>query len=436
MRKIGIVFFVFLLNSALGQSRPQVLQYATLDSCIQYALKYQPAINQSRIDEQIADRQIKTKLADWLPQINLNANYQNNFLLQSTQFGNTVVNIGSFNLSSAQFILTQTIFDRDVLLARTSAKDVKQEFSQLTTNTKIAVVAEVSKAFYNVLLSLKQIDLLNEDILLLERNLKDAYNQYKGGLVDKTDYQRATIALNNIKAQKKTAEELLKSKYAILKLLMSYPPEKDLQILYDSNQLVDQALAVDTSQILKYEDRIEYQLLITKKRLLEDNLRYYKWGYLPTLNAFGQYNFNYFNNQFAKLYSTNFPTAYAGLGLAFPIFQGTKRYQQVKVAQLQLQRLDFDFEAVRDSISAQYTQSMATYKANLANYYVQKDNLALAKEVYQVIQLQYRSGIKTYLDVVTSNNDLFLAQINLVNAGFQVLINKVEVLRSLGTLRY
>jgi outer membrane protein len=157
---------------------------------------------------------------------------------------------------------------------------------------------------------------------------------------------------------------------------------------------------------------------------------------LPSLSAFGQYNFNYFNNQFVKLYNQNFPNAYAGLSLSFPIFQGTKRSQQIKVAQLQLDRADYDFRAMRDSIGSQYTQSMAAYKSNLANYFTQKENLGLAKDVYNVIQLQYRSGIKTYLDVITANNDLFLAQINFINAAYQVLINKIDVQRSLGTLKY
>lgn len=436
MKKIGILLFLFLAEKAFSQSRSGLLTNASLDSCIQYALKYQPSVNQSLIDEQIAAREIKSKLADWLPQINLNANYQNNFLLQKTQFGNNVINIGSYNASAAQFILTQTIFDRDVLLAHASSNDVKLEFKQLTINTRIAVVAAVSKAFYDVLLSLKQIDLITEDIVLLERSLRDAYNQYKGGIVDKTDFQRATITLNNARSQKRTAQEQLKSKYATLKLLMSYPQDQRLDIVYDSSQLMDQALTVDTSQQVDYNNRIEYQLLITQKRLLQYNLKYYKWGYLPSLSAFGQYNLNYFSNQFEKLYSVNYPTANAGITLSFPIFQGTKRSQQVRMAELQLNRVDYDFFAMKDSISAEYTQSLASYKSNLSNYFVQKENLSLAREVYEIIRLQYSNGVKTYLDVVTANNDLFTAQINLVNAAFQVLINKIDVQRSLGTLRY
>ncbi|MBS1600069.1 MAG: TolC family protein [Bacteroidetes bacterium] len=431
-----LLIFFLQIDIANAQKTDSLLRDANLQNCVQYALKHQPAVNQSLIDEQITDREIKSKLADWLPQLNLNANYQNNFHLQSAQFGAQLINIGTYNSSSAQFALTQTIFNRDVLLAKTSEKDVRTGAKQLTTNTRIYVAANVTKAFYDVLLSIKKIELLDEDIVLLDRSMKDAYNQYKGGLVDKTDYQRATIALNNSKAQKKNGEEELKIKYATLKLLMSYPPGEELHLVYDSLQLANEAAAVDTLENLNLNNRIEYQLMLTQKKLQEANIKYYKWGFLPSLSAFGQYNFNYLNNEFSKLYSQNYPNSYAGLSLSFPIFQGTKRIQQLRIAQLQMKRLDYDFVALRDSISAQYTQALAVYKSNLTNFQVQRENLALAKEVYDIIQLQYRSGIKTYLDVVTANNDLFLAQINYTNAVYQVLINKVDVELALGTLQY
>ena len=439
-RRLGFLTLALTIILAgqrtLAQSVDSVLAVATLDSCVQYALKHQPLANQSLLDEQIAEREIKTKLADWLPQLNLNANYQNNFLLSKTNFGGNVINIGNFNNSSVQFSLTQTIFDRDVLLARTSAKDVRLQFKQLTTNYKIAIAANVSKAYYDVLLSFRQITLIKEDILLLERSLKDAYNQYKGGLVDKTDYKRATISLNNARAQLRTSEEQMLSKFSVLKQLMSFPQQSDLQLRYDSVALANEVLALDTNQQVNYANRIEYQLLETQKRLLQDNLKYYKWGFLPSLSAFGQYNFNYFDNEFAKLYNNNFPNAYAGLSLSFPIFQGTKRFHQVRMAQLQLQRAELDFRAIKDSIGSQYAQALALYKSNLTNYFIQKENLTLATDVYDVIQLQYRQGVKTYLDVITANNDLFQAQINQINAAFQVLINKIDVERSLGILRY
>jgi outer membrane protein TolC len=65
-----------------------------------------------------------------------------------------------------------------------------------------------------------------------------------------------------------------------------------------------------------------------------------------------------------------------------------------------------------------------------------KENLSLASEVYDVIQMQYRSGVKAYLDVITAESDLRTAQINYYNALYQVLASKIDVMQSLGNIKY
>jgi outer membrane protein TolC len=427
---------LMIAGSVIAQNPDSSGSNKSIGDCIQYALIHQTNIRQSLIDQQIANREIKSHLADWYPQINFNGDYQQNFQLQTSIFGGNAQHIGTYNTSLGQFSLSQTIFNRDVLLTQKTANDVRTLAKQNSISSTIDVVANVSKAFYDVLLSKQQILLLDSDIVLLQRSLKDAYNQYKGGLVDKTDYQRATISLNNTRASKKTAEEQLKSKNALLKLFMSYPQDSTLYLVYNREQMEQQATALDTLQSVDFNNRIEYQQLLTQKRLQEANLKYYKWGFLPSVSAFGAYNLNYFNDRFSKLYNNNYPNSYAGLSLSFPIFQGTKRTQEVRIAQLQLERLEYNFTSAKDSISTEYIQALSSYKANLSNYFEQKENLELARQVYDVIRLQYRAGIKTYLEVITANNDLFGAQINYTNALYQVLSNKIDVERALGTLQY
>jgi outer membrane protein len=436
MKRIILFFPVMvLLGSVTAQIKDDSVT-KTLEGCIIYALEHQTNIRQSLLDEQITEHQIKIQLAEWYPQINFSGNYQNNFQRAITIFNNAPSPVGTYNQSYGYFGLNQTIFNRDVVIAQQSSKDVRLSARQNTINNKISVVSNVSKAFYDLLLSKEQIALLDTDIVLLQRSLKDTYNQYKGGLVDKTDYQRATISLNNANASRKTAGEAVKSKTAVLKLYMSYPVDSTLDVLYDSARMRDEVNSFDTLQQLDINNRIEFQQLETEKRLEEFNLKYYKLGFLPTVSVYGNYNLNYYNNQFKNLYQQNYPNSYAGLSVTLPIFTGTQRAQQVKVARLQIERLDYTFSSLKDSIRTQYIQSLSSYKADLNNYFEQKENLELARQVYNIIQLQYRSGIKTYLDVVVSNNDLFAAQVNFTNAIFQVLSDKIDVERALGTLKY
>jgi outer membrane protein len=411
------------------------LENAGLQEVIRYAIRNQPDIRQSVLDERITESQIQSKLADWYPQLNFNYNLQRNFLLQTSIIGGNPVRFGVNNISAAQFMLTQQIFNRDVLLANRTKKDVQLQASQNTDNNKIALAVGVSKAFYDVLATIQQIQVSNEAIVRLEKSLKDASNQYQAGITDKIDFKRATISLNNNRAAKKGNEEILKAKLEYLKSLMGYPAQKELTIAYDSLQM-EREILMDTLQQADFTSRIEYQILSTQKKLLESNVQYNKWSYLPTVALNGAYNMNFQNNQFTDLYGRNYPNSFATITLALPLYQGGKRKANLNTATLQVKRVDLDIQRLQLNVNAEYTSALANYKSSLANLLAQKENVDLAREVYDVIQLQYKSGIKTYLEVITSETDLRLARINYSNALYQVLANKIDVQKALGQLSY
>jgi outer membrane protein len=437
----GLSFTCFLAGAQTRDTlispkkAPDTLTSADLQTCVQYALKHYPLIQQALLDEQITDRQIRSRLADWYPQLNLTANYQNNFVLQQGVFNGGYTKTGVYNNSYINLGLSQTLFNRDVLLAARTKGDVMTNIRQTTVTDKIDIAVNVTKAFYNVLLTSRQIEVLDDDIRRLERNFKDTYRQYQGGLVDKTDYKRATITLNNSRAERKTNEEALKANYAALKQLMGYSGKDSIHLVYDSVKMEGDVL-IDTLAQVDYTKRIEYQQLLTQKHLQEADVKYSKWAYIPTLTANAGYNFNYLNNQFSKLYDNNLPFSYAGVTLGFPIFQGTKRTQNIRAAELQLTRIDWDIVNLQNVITTQYAQAMAAYKSNLNNYYVLRENLALARDVYNTIELQYRSGVKAYLELITAETDLRNAQSNYSDALYQALSSKIDVQKALGTVQY
>jgi outer membrane protein TolC len=431
---IGLLFFSHLL---LAQQIPgdSLLVVASLKNVVQYAIKNQPLVQQSQIDEAITQQEIRSRLADWYPQVNFAYSLQHNFQVPVAYIGGNFIKTGVNNTSYGQFTLRQNIFNPDVLLANRTKGDVRLQAKQATVSNKIEVVAEVMKAFYSVLESIQEISVAEGDIARLERSLQDAYNQYKAGIADKIDYKRTTIALNNSKAGKAGYEASNKARIEYLKSLMNYPANASLNLVYDSNTL-EQEVYIDTSIAPNYSNRIEYQLLQTQRRLLRFNVDYNRWSYFPALSANGAYNLNYNNNNFGKLYADNFPSSFAALTIALPIFQGGKRVALVKLAELRLKRTDWDIISLKNSVNAEYAQALASYKTNYASYLALKENLALAQEVYDVIQLQYKAGIKAYLEVITSETDLRTARISYINALYQLLSAKVDVMKSLGQLNY
>src|SRR6185312_695611 len=234
---IPVILFFPAIVTAQQNEKDSIIEQATLANCIHYALAHNPDLKNAKIDESITEAAIKIKLANWYPQLNFTYNFQHNFQLPSSNFNGNVISIGSKNTSGLLLGATQTIFNKDVLLASRTAKDVRAFSSQSTKEQNINIAVLVSKAFYDLLLTKQQVNVTEQDIVRIDSSLRDAYYQYQAGIADKTDYKRATISLNNAKAQKKTYDESIKAKYEYLKQLMGYPPSQDLQLVFDSTQM-------------------------------------------------------------------------------------------------------------------------------------------------------------------------------------------------------
>lgn len=441
MKQISRSLIIFHLASLLfsltvyGQSQTDsaITGSASLQQCISYALKNQPAVQQSVLDEEIGERDISIALSGWAPQISGQANLSH-FLKQPVSIlnGEPVI-FQPKNNSNFLVQADQSLFSNDLLLASRGAKYTRQQTKQNTENNKINTVVDVSKAFYDILTSQEQLIILREDIARVEKQLKDSYAQYEAGLVDKTDYKRATISLSNSRANLKRIDESLKFKYAYLKQLMGYPTEQDLELSFN-NTAIEQEILLDTTQSVAYANRIEYKQLQTQKQIQDLNIDYYRYGFLPELSAFINYNNIYQGNQFSTLYDVDYPSSQTGIRLTIPIFQGTRRIQNLRRAKLEDRRLDLDIVETKNAINTQYQQAMAAYKTNLNDWKTYGQNVELSKEVYNTIKLQYNEGIKTYLELLVAESDLRSSQLNYLNSLFSLLSSKLDVQQSLGTI--
>ena len=410
----------------------------TLDQCIEFALKNQPAVQQARIDEEIGERDIKINLASWYPQLGVQYNFQHYLKLPVTFFPNdagvpTPRTIGVANTSTLQLQANQILYSNDVLLASRAARFVRLQDDQNTQNVKINTVVNVSKAFYDILLTQEQLRILDEAIIRQEKQLKDALAQYQNGIVDKTDYQRASISLGNTRSDRKRTQESIKFKHAYLKELIGYQPETSLKVVFNRNQM-EQNTLVDTVQPVSYANRIEYQQLQTQRQLQNLTVRYYQYGFLPTVSAFINYNIVNQSNQFSEVFNNSFPNSLAGLSVGLPIFQGTRRLQNVRRAQLLNQRLDVAIANTKNIIHSENEEALANYKSDLNEWVTTRNNVAVAEDVYRIIKLQYNEGIKTYLELITAETDLRTTQLNYFNALYRVLASKLDLQRAQGII--
>lgn len=417
----------------------------TIKQCIDYAMIHQPALNQAQINIEITKATNAIDLSTWLPQISASGDavhyIQQSQYSSTTNTGNSTGTSGTSTKSGAvnsfipQLTVSQTLFNPSLLYASKTAPLLVKQSQQTVDSTKIFLVAAVNKAYYNVLLTLEQINVYREDTARLGRSMRDAYHQYKGGIVDETDYEEAAISQNNAIATLKQAVENVVPQYATLKGLMGYPPDQQFNVAFDTLQMM-QDIRLDTTVQLNYEKRIEYQQVHTQQAIQNEQMNYYRWSWLPTLSAFYNYNLAFENNHLSDLLSTSYPSQLVGVSFSIPIFTGFSRINSERRARLQGEQLKWTETNLKSQIYTQYTTALATYKSNFFNVTLLQKNVNMARRTYFVVDLQYKQGIVPYLNVITAQSNLISSEISYINAVFQTLSSKIDLEKAMGNITY
>lgn len=433
IRSIFTVAVLALMGFDVSAQETSLQSNANLDDLINYALGNRIELKQAQIDQQIGEREIASALSGWFPQINATGNLSHAFQLSTANINGNNVPMGQKNNSSLSLQADQAILNPQLFQASKAAQYVRQGNNLNLAGSKINTVVTVSKAYYDILTSEEQINIINENIVRLERQYTEAKARYEVGLVDKTDYKRAQISLNNASAELKTASEMRKYKYDYLKMLIALPTSESISLSF-AGQNMESNILLDTTEVLQIVKRVEYKQLENLKNIQKLNTQYQKWTFLPKIGAYANYTMSHRNNTFTDLYKDNIPSSTVGLSLSLPIFTGNKRIQEIRKSELQEDRLKLDLQNLENQISTEYAAAMASYRSNMNEWRNAKENIELSEEVYNTIKMQYDAGVKTYLDLMTSETNLKTAQLNYLNSLYAVLSSKLDIQKALGTV--
>lgn len=436
-KSLGI-FCLVIFSSIIISAQNTSLQVFDLYACIDYAKEHYPLFKQSQIDQQITERHVKIGWSKWYPQVGFATQLQHanaDQLASISAGGQTyLIELNKKNIHPLSLSVNQALFNKDALFSARTATSYRQNANLNIRNERINLQANVSKAYYNVLLQQRQLEIYDSDIERLEEVLKDTQSQYEGGIVDITDVRRSRIALNNAKARYQNAQQMVAVSYANLKQVIGYNTSENF-IVQENIQSFIPEMYIDTTQVPEIKNRVEHDLLLIQQKLLAIDLNYSRWAYIPTISLFGSYNVNYSSDYFSSLYQGSpFSDFVFGISLSVPLFEGFSRTHQIKLAKLNLKRNEWDFKALNDKVNAEFIHAIAIYKSNMENYNFLKQNREEAEKVFDIISLQYREGVKTYLDLILAHSDLITAKLEYYNSIFTVITSKIDVQIALGEI--
>lgn len=429
-----------------SQTQPASQSYSfSVAEAVNYAYEHQNTVLNANLDIKSAEYRVKETIGIGLPQLDGVASFTD-YLKIPTQLlpgeffnapGTFIpVQFGVKYNSNLAVNATQILFKGSYLVGLQASKTYKELSSRNYTRSKIDVNVNVTKAYYQVLVSNEQIRLQDANINQLKTQLDQTIAQNKQGFVEKIDVDRIRVQYNNLVATRENTVRSLALNYQLLKFQMGMPIETTLLL---TNKLADISLTQNTAELAGdtsfYHNRIEYALQETQVKLNQLDVKNKKSAYLPSLSANGTYAASYQNNSFSQLYTNSFPSAYVGLSLNVPIFNGFQRLNQVRQAKITVFKSQNDLANLKNSLNLDAAKANVSFLNGLQTLKNQQESQALAQEVLRVSQIKYQQGVGSSIEVTQAQTALEEANNRYIQGLYDALVSKVDLDKAYGRIQ-
>lgn len=417
----------------------------SLKQAVEYTLANQAQVKNALLEEELSRKKVKEIVGLGTPQIEANAEL-NNFLdipvsfVPGEFFGGEPgtffpVQFGQQYSASAGISVSQLLFDGSYLVGLQASRTYQELSRKQSKQTRTDAAVNVTKAYYGALVSDARLEIIEANILRVNKLLSDTRALNEAGFVEKIDVDRLELTSNNLKVEK---DKLLRFKaisYALLKYQMNFPMEKEITLTDKLSENVLEGAQLPDS--VNFSTRPEMDVLNVSRQLQELDLKRYKSTYFPSLVAFGAFSYNNARSEFDFLDNLKwFPTTIIGAKLTVPIWDGLQKSARVAQARIKLQQVDNSIEFAKNSFRLELNTAKANFQNNNSSLAIVKKNRTLAEDIARSAKIKYDNGVGSSLELVDAESSLREAEANYYSTLYETIIARIDLDKASGTLNY
>jgi len=371
-----------------------------------------------------------------LPSVNLNANSTYNDL--TTQYRGVFPIPGAsganrYNSNGYGVTLVQPLFRMQNWVAYTEAE---LQVAQTEAQFKIAeqdLVLRAAQAYFDVLIAQDSVQLSIAQKSAISEQLAQAKRNFEVGSATITDTLEAQSRHDLTYAQEIAAQNNLEIKQRALQQLTNALP-KDLKALGSQFKLesplpADMEVWVDQAQA----NNPQLALAQAGSELAEKEVTRNRAGHLPTVDLVANYASNSANGSSFGVGSDTTSKS-VGVQLNIPLYQGGSVNSKSREAQANSDRAKQDLENARRNVALQTRQAYLGVVSGIAQVKALQQALASSVSVLDASKLGQEVGVRTNLDVLNAQQQLYSTRRDLYQAEYNYLLSQLRLKSAVGTL--
>ncbi|HVW14498.1 MAG TPA: TolC family protein [Mucilaginibacter sp.] len=309
----------------------------------------------------------------------------------------------------------QPLLNADMLFARKGAGKQVEVYRYKSQRTNEHLTFEVQKAWLQLQLAYKAVDVLQEALKTARSVYKFTDDHYQQGLIQKSDLLNAGVHLTAVESNLAKAKSNISNASDYLSVLMG----AKTGVIYTIDEQTDADQPIADATLKVPDNRADFMAMQKAIDASGMMLKSNQMSYLPKLNAFGNYQYN--DSHLAGFGANSY---LAGIQLSWDIFKGNARKSKIDAQKLERDKLTEQLAQQKQQGQMELNKAFRDLSDTRAE--IMRDRAAVdqAAESMRILQNRYQQGLINTTDVLMADTQLSQQKFALAQAEFNLAVTK------------
>jgi len=306
--------------------------------------------------------------------------------------------------------IQQPLINVDGFYQRKAAKNKMEAMSLQTERTSDYLAFEVDKAYMQLQLAYKAVDVLQKALEATLANKKMADNSFKQGYLQQADVLAVEVRVTEVKNQLQTAKSNVDNASNYVSFLMN---DTSNNILIPTDSLdINTFDLVTASQIS--EERSDIKAMQLASNAYETIHKADKMTFLPTLNAFGSYEL--YDD---KVFQGDANGYVIGAQLSWTILDGTKRFGKAQKSKAEYEKSKLQYEQYVSQSQLELNKAKRMFMDAENKLRLTKLAMEQSKESLRIRTNRFKEGLEKASDLLMAETQFAQKQLEYYQTIFE-----------------
>jgi outer membrane protein len=432
-RLCAAALVLFAAGAALFAQTAQDTASLTLEQAVARAETNQPLILQAQAAVEAARARVGQAQSTYFPSVSASGTYT---LLEPDQtipgFGSLVpVNNWDFNVGLRQVIFQFGRRGVQVKLAENGVSAARIGVDQI----RIGLAFQAAQGFSTVLFLQEQVTALNEQLQNLQEHLRATQVKEQTGSATRYDVLSTGVRISVLQSQIIEAENQYQKQSIAFKQLLGMDESAPFSLSGGFAPLTNDPPDEQTQIAAAMAQRPEIRQAVETENAAELNRNLATTGALPTISAHAAMGFKNGIRTASNIDINALVFDWiAGVQVNVPLFQGFLAVHALEEADKKVLAARENTAAVKRSVTTQVLQALQDADASRRQVQIAQSQLDQAKEMREVVRLQYDLGMLTNLEYLDAQSALEKAQLGSLQARYRAVLSELAVKQAVGAV--